>query len=646
MPYRPETEITAVFSAYSGSSSGLYGVTTTGEVTLLLDRIEDYDSLGLDPGVFYTEQPHFQTVDDDLYFISGYSEPAENDRGFADTTIISRLTGEGAFEDVGRVPNYTPAARGLGDHTEAYEGSYVLPLYTVIGNQSYEDLFQVAPDGTIDRITDFGRGNAGPRGDLVTYEGEMYLVADQRTPLGGFNHELWRIDPEGEDSFIFEDTRDGVMAAAVFNGALYFATRGITGKLWRIEGEGSPEDVPLDTIYFRPKTLHVVEDQFYAVSWDGIHVLDDGRLSGDLAAGGGRQAIRESVVFQDQLYFTADIGGDRLLFRMEGDERVAVAGAGPEVEFTTGPLVADDGRLYVTVEREVSDGFGGVSGVAAALASITPDGTVQMLTDETFDRVVDIHDFNVILPGRDIGGQGQDVLEGQDGRDVLEGVRGDDVLRGFGGDDTLDGGIGADTLNSGDGDDTIIGGPDGHEADQRDVIYAGAGDDLAEGGGGNDQIFGQEDNDTLSGGFGSDELQGQEGNDVITGGALSDLVFGGSGDDFVNGGFGYDRINGGAGADRLFHLGVFDHGSDWIQDYNALEGDVLVFGNAGATEDQFQVNFAHTATPAGDRSGDNAVQEAFVIYRPTGQIMWALVDGAGQSGINLQIGSEVFDLLA
>jgi hypothetical protein len=58
------------------------------------------------------------------------------------------------------------------------------------------------------------------------------------------------------------------------------------------------------------------------------------------------------------------------------------------------------------------------------------------------------------------------------------------------------------------------------------------------------------------------------------------------------------------------------------------------------------VNFTHTATDAGERSGDDLVEEAFVIYRPTGQIMWALVDGGGQSSINLQLGDQVFDLLA
>ncbi|NIZ61692.1 hypothetical protein DL239_11985 [Sedimentitalea sp. CY04] len=33
-------------------------------------------------------------------------------------------------------------------------------------------------------------------------------------------------------------------------------------------------------------------------------------------------------------------------------------------------------------------------------------------------------------------------------------------------------------------------------------------------------------------------------------------------------------------------------------------------------------------------------------YRPSGQIMWVLVDGFGQGEINLKIGSDVFDLLA
>ncbi|MCU9837912.1 hypothetical protein OEZ49_09050 [Ruegeria sp. WL0004] len=235
-------------------------------------------------------------------------------------------------------------------------------------------------------------------------------------------------------------------------------------------------------------------------------------------------------------------------------------------------------------------------------------------------------------------------LTGTSGSDTLTGGSGNDRLLGDAGSDSLDGGPGADTLNGGDGDDIIIGGPG--EGDLRDIIYAGEGNDSVDAGAGNDLIFGQGGNDTIAGGFGVDEIQGQDGDDVITGSAFSDLVFGGAGNDFVNGGFGHDRINGGSGADKFYHLGIFDHGSDWVQDYNAAEGDVLLFGNSSATRDQFQVNFNHTANAEGERAGDDAVQEAFVIYRPTGQIMWALVDGEGQSSINLQIGGEVFDLLA
>ncbi|UWQ93540.1 hypothetical protein K3727_21440 (plasmid) [Rhodobacteraceae bacterium M382] len=242
------------------------------------------------------------------------------------------------------------------------------------------------------------------------------------------------------------------------------------------------------------------------------------------------------------------------------------------------------------------------------------------------------------------GTPGNDVLTANGGDDTIRGLDGNDRLVGLEGNDLLEGGDGADILNGGDGDDTIIGGAT--EDDLRDVVYAGAGDDTVDAGAGNDLVFGQDGNDTIAGGAGVDELQGQNGNDVITGSSFSDLVFGGAGDDFVNGGFGHDRINGGSGADKFFHIGILDHGSDWVQDYASSEGDVLRFGNSAASASDFQVNFNHTANAAGERSGDDAVMEAFVIYKPSGQIMWALVDGHGQDAINIQIGGDVFDLLA
>ncbi len=35
-----------------------------------------------------------------------------------------------------------------------------------------------------------------------------------------------------------------------------------------------------------------------------------------------------------------------------------------------------------------------------------------------------------------------------------------------------------------------------------------------------------------------------------------------------------------------------------------------------------------------------------MIYRPSGQILWALVDGAAQAHISLQVGAQIWDLLA
>ena len=217
-------------------------------------------------------------------------------------------------------------------------------------------------------------------------------------------------------------------------------------------------------------------------------------------------------------------------------------------------------------------------------------------------------------------------------------------LEGLDGDDTSNGGDGNDTLIGGEGNDLLIGGDS--ENDLRDVIYGGAGNDNIDGGYGNDELRGDAGNDSIAGGFGADTVIGGTGDDTLTGSAFGDQIFGGAGDDFINGGFGVDLLNGGADADRFFHIGIADHGSDWVQDYDSVEGDVLHFGIATAAASQFQVNTTHTATAAGERSGDDNVEEAFVIYRPTGQILWALVDGAGQSEITLQIAGVNYDLLA
>lgn len=228
-----------------------------------------------------------------------------------------------------------------------------------------------------------------------------------------------------------------------------------------------------------------------------------------------------------------------------------------------------------------------------------------------------------------VSGSGDDLLTGNSAGNRMFGMDGDDSISGGGGQDTLAGGEGADVLIGGQETD-----------DLQDVIYGGGGGDWIEGGAGNDELRGDSGNDTIGGGAGVDTLIGGSGNDQLSGSVWSDLIYGGSGDDFLNGGYGSDRLNGGSGADRFFHQGDANHGPDWIQDYACAESDVLVFGQPVSSPDLFQVNFAETA-----RAGQAGVEEAFVIHRPSGRILWALVDGAAEDEIILRLAGADHDLL-
>jgi Ca2+-binding RTX toxin-like protein len=79
---------------------------------------------------------------------------------------------------------------------------------------------------------------------------------------------------------------------------------------------------------------------------------------------------------------------------------------------------------------------------------------------------------------------------------------GNDSVTGAGGDEVVDGGAGNDTLLGNMG---------------RDSLTGGAGDDLIDGGADNDTLAGGEGNDTLHGAGGSDTIDGGSGNDVLYG---------------------------------------------------------------------------------------------------------------------------------
>ncbi|MFK5690245.1 M91 family zinc metallopeptidase [Ornithinimicrobium sp. LYQ92] len=156
---------------------------------------------------------------------------------------------------------------------------------------------------------------------------------------------------------------------------------------------------------------------------------------------------------------------------------------------------------------------------------------------------------------------------------IVEDIRipaGQDVVINTGsGDDTISVPPGVDVslrFSTGDGDDTVT----GREATGPVELFAGAGDDIAElgsgddtvlggdgddyvdSGGGDDQVFGGLGNDILYGMGGDDVISGGEGHDYLEGASGDDTLFGGDGDDIVSGGFGDDLGLGGRGDDTLY----------------------------------------------------------------------------------------------
>lgn len=181
------------------------------------------------------------------------------------------------------------------------------------------------------------------------------------------------------------------------------------------------------------------------------------------------------------------------------------------------------------------------------------------------------------------------------GNDVIDGGAGDDEVWGDGGDDVILGGSGKDVLY---GDGVLEGLP---------IEYHG--NDKLDGGDGDDLLFGMGKDDVLLGGAGNDQLQGDN---VDIAGNLhgADFLDGGDGDDLVVGDGGNDVLYGGAGNDQLqgdntviagnLHGADFLDGGDGNDTLFGDGGDDVLHGGAGddwiAGEDETGVNSVSALT--------------------------------------------------
>jgi len=278
-----------------------------------------------------------------------------------------------------------------------------------------------------------------------------------------------------------------------------------------------------------------------------------------------------------------------------------------------------DATRGVGVRLDGGAAWGGATGdVLAGIEGVIGSGFRDTLVGNDDDNLLQ-------------GGGGDDTLWALGGNDALLGGDGADRLYGQGGNDLLQGGLGADSMDGGDGFDVasyvdatggvgvrldgiaawgaatgdVLAGIEGVIGSAfRDTLVGNDDDNLLQGGGGPDTLYGQGGFDVASyvdatggvgvrldgiaawGGATGDVLVDIEGligsgfRDTLVGNDDDNLLQGGGGDDTLWALGGNDALLGGDGADRLYGQGGSDRfifadgfGTDTILDFDATDAD-------------------------------------------------------------------------
>ncbi|MFP6762662.1 MAG: Calx-beta domain-containing protein, partial [Planctomycetaceae bacterium] len=317
----------------------------------------------------------------------------------------------------------------------------------------------------------------------------------------------------------------------------------------------------------------------------------------------GRPELLEQRTY---LSVSSLVSNSQLIIVSDGDDSIEVRsdpGGSGQVQVVVNGLL--DNTLPVLQASEVSrieidagpgDNLIDLNAITAADFSFV-DGAngngLQIMVDagDGQDTVFGSQSFGDVL----VGGDGQDVINVQAVNQIL----GDQIIEGGDGNDTLSGGSGSDTIRGGDGDDLIVG-------DEFSAVapIPGVGADVLSGGDGNDTIQGEAGDDSIHGNMGEDSLLGGPGNDTINGDSGQDVIQGQAGADFLLGGGGADALNGNDGADTLLGNGGDDTllggtGPDSLQGGNG--NDALDTGDQFLSVDDVIVN------PEGDFGFSSAV---------------------------------------
>jgi Ca2+-binding RTX toxin-like protein len=330
-------------------------------------------------------------------------------------------------------------------------------------------------------------------------------------------------------------------------------------------------------------TVNLSDFDFETVVYEGVSAYgdhEDDILNGtsgndDLYGGGG----------SDQ-FFGGD--GNDYIFGGEGSssgfgalgEDAIAAAAPPSVSVMNGGsgndyMIAGTGTTFMN-GGEGGDYMDGSAGNTIAVYSDSASGvTISLATGNASGGEAD-GDTLINMNGV-IGSEFNDVIGLNGQAHYADGGGGNDRMFGLMGDDVLDGGAGNDILRGGNNDDELYGGAD------NDLVDGQNGDDTVYGDDGNDEVVGGAGNDEAYGGLGDDEIYGDAGNDDLYGGENDDLVFGGAGNDDLYGDGGEDILRAGGGNDDVYGGNDADlmyggGGNDYI---NGGEGNDRSFGDSG-----------------------------------------------------------------
>ena len=339
---------------------------------------------------------------------------------------------------------------------------------------------------------------------------------------------------------------------------------------------------------------------------DSVSYIDaDSGVTVDLSAGIASEDGFGSVdTLIDIEQLTGSAHADNITSAADS-QRIDSAAGDDQITLGLGAISVDGGSGSDTVD------YSGLSASNAINVELDGLNTVTLSINGSDDQTLSAVE-NVI------GGQGDDVLTGDNNRNLLDGGIGNDILQGRGSDDTLIGGVGIDRADysqaggavdvdlqtnravaDGNGGEDILSGIENLSGSNFDDVLKGdANVNTLSGNGGSDRLTGGAGIDVLDGGSGRDSVDysaatgsvvadlsanaasedGDGSNDTlldiedVVGSAQDDILFGDSGDNALSGGQGNDVLRGRGGLDIL----TGGDGSHDVADYSEAVSQVVV----------------------------------------------------------------------